>query len=354
MDNTSNFAFLVHPPEIKDVAKKFSVARFIPSFLLRKIIRFLPPLFGAPITGFKLPDGRQIEGAVIICPLTAQQLVDNPELGKKKVLQSVRFAEKLGYKYIGLGAFTSIVTDGGEYLLDKVSINITTGNAYAAALAIENLIKISAKVGISLEESTLAVVGAAGSVGSACSKILAKKVKKIILLDKRADELKEIAGQVRNINPNTEAEPYLPEPLKADAVITVTSSAEGIIKPRNLYPGTVVIDCAQPHNVAAEVVYNRQDILVVHSGIAYLEGIKIHMDVGIGAQEIYACLGEALIMVWRNWKGPYSIGKVKPEHVTDILDIAPQIGLTVAGFRNQAGKITEGDFERIKKVRTKI
>ncbi|MFC1658745.1 hypothetical protein ACFL1D_05115 [Candidatus Omnitrophota bacterium] len=355
---TNNFAFLIHPPELKDVAKKYPFSKFLPAFLLKPILRILPPITGSQITGFNLPTGEELRGRIVICPLTAQQILDNPAQGQRKVLQAVRRAEQLGCEYIGLGAFTSIATDAGQYLVDRVKrISLTSGNAYAAALIIENLEKSCAIIGIGLSDSVLAIVGAAGSVGFACSKILSKKAKKIIFIDQRKEELANLVDEVRASlgNSNKQIESYAQpnSPIQADIVVTVASASEGIIKSEHLLPGTIVIDAAQPHNVAKEVIEERRDVLVMHSGIAFMPGINLHMDVGIGKEEVYACLGEVLILAWRGRKGHYSLGKVDPRHVEEILEFAPRVGLRVASFRNQKGKITEDDFQKIKTFRSK-
>lgn len=347
----NRFAFLIHPPELKDVAKKYPFAKFIPNSLLEKILKLLPPLIGSQITGFKLA-GKELKGWVVICPLTAKQMLDYPELAQRKVLQTVRLAERLGCRLIGLGAFSSIATDGGLYLLDKVKkIGLTTGNAYAAALIIENLFKAAKKAEVDLEKSTLALIGAAGSVGSACAKILSSKAKKIILIDKRIEELRNLVEAIKQENPKTIIEYYaeLPQcPLDAGFIVTAASATEGILKPMHVIPGTIIIDAAQPSNVSVEVVETRKDVIVIHSGIAHLQGINVGMNIGLGREEIYACLGEVLILLWKSWQGHYSIDKVNPAHVKELLELAPKVGLSVVGFRNSKGLIEEEDFQRIK------
>jgi fatty aldehyde-generating acyl-ACP reductase len=344
---TGVYAFLVHPPEITDVAKKFPIAKLIPKSIIEIIIKHLPPLVGSKITGFRLSDGTKVKGWIVICPLTARQMMEDQELAREKVLASVRLAEKLKCTVIGLGAFTSIVTDGGLYLRDKVKIGLTTGNAYAAALALENLSLTLTKTNKQLKNCTIAVVGAAGSVGSACAKILASQVKNIILIDKREEELKSLVKEIGSNNITWFAQ--LPVPINADAIITATSAAGGIIHAEHLLPGTIVIDCAQPHNVSDQVVKSRDDILVINSGIALIKGLKLNMNVGLRKEEAFACLGEALTLVWRGWNNKnYSLGQVNPEHVREILEYAPKVGLRVANFRNVKGLIPETDFEKIR------
>lgn len=348
------FAFLIHPPEFKDVARRYSLARYIPDCILAPILTMLPPLVGPRITGVKI-NGREVTGRIVICPLTARQILAMPELAARKVTESVLLAERLGCEYIGLGAFTSIATDGGLDLKDKVRrIKLTSGNAYAAALILENMRKCAGVLGLEIGTSTVAVVGAAGSVGSACAKILARTAARIICCDKRAESLDQLRREFSSlgIDPaKTEFHAELPVPIRADFVATVASASEGIIQTRHLLPGTVVIDAAQPHNTAREVGETRPDVLVIHSGIAYLPGIDLHMDVGINKQEVYACLGEVLVSMQRELTGHYSLGQVDPAQVEELMALTPKAGLCVASFRNRAGPVGDEDFQRVRQAR---
>ncbi|MFH1397944.1 MAG: hypothetical protein ABIH27_05310 [Candidatus Omnitrophota bacterium] len=344
-----HFAFLIHPPELKDVSKRYPIANYIPGFILEKILRILPPLIGTQITGFKL-NGKEIPGIIVICPLTAQQMLKYPQLAEKKVTQSVLLAERLGCEYIGLGAFTSIATDGGLSLINKVNnIKLTSGNVYAAALIIENIQKAAKILNTDISKASLAIVGAAGSVGSACSRILSKKVNKIILIDKRFDELGKIAQVIKSNNNQIDLEyyPNIPSPIHADIVVSVASASKGIIESSHLRPGTIVIDAAQPHNVSAKVLETRNDVIIIHSGIAYLAGIDLQMNIGLNKEEIYACLGEVLMLMYRNWDNHYSLGPVNPELVEEVLVYAPKIGLRVADFRNGKKMVKDEDIIRV-------
>ncbi|MCM8756540.1 MAG: hypothetical protein NC817_00695, partial [Candidatus Omnitrophica bacterium] len=177
---------------------------------------------------------------------------------------------------------------------------------------------------MAVEDAVVAIIGAAGSVGSACSKILASEVKKIILIDKRKDELEDLVDTIKKGCRGSWEHYYdLPEFIKADFIITVASATEGILKPFHIDRGTIIIDTAQPPNVSYDVI-NRDDVVVINSGIAYLKGINLNMNIGLNKEEIYACLGEVLILLWRGWEGNYNLGKVNPEQVKELLEWAPR------------------------------
>src|SRR5580704_16282677 len=91
-----------------------------------------------------------------------------------------RIAQELGAGILGLGAFTSVVGDGGITLSKRLpDIAITTGNSYTVATAIEGAKKAAGLMGRHLPDAHVAVVGATGSIGATCAAILAQEVAQI-------------------------------------------------------------------------------------------------------------------------------------------------------------------------------
>ncbi|MFW9880114.1 MAG: hypothetical protein ACFFG0_44130 [Candidatus Thorarchaeota archaeon] len=333
-----DFVFLAHPLDLYFVYKKYPSLKKVPKFIVKLITKHLWPVVGGEITGFKTKYNKNIKGIIIGCPLTGEQMSTFKNLAKKRVFQSVKLSEKIGAKYIGLGAFTSIVTNDGFDLINKFDINLTTGNTYATALLIANVERIVDKFNLRLNQLTLAIVGAGGSVGSAASKILAGKVKKIILIDKSLESLEKIKTDIYNVNKNCIFDDNLRFIKEAKIVITVTSAAGGIIGLGDVNKGTILIDCAHPKNVKTELLYNN-NFLVIDSGIAKVPGIKYGVDIGLLEEEVYGCLGEVLTLMWHNRNINFGLGKVNPTSVEEITNLAKEAGLYVAPFRNSLGLI---------------
>jgi len=347
---SGEFGFLIHPRDFNDASKKFPIAKFLPQKILEVWERFQWPLIASQVTGFKTKLNREIKGWIIICPLTAKRMIKNRNLAKKRVIESIRLAEKLGTKIVGLGAFTSIVTNDGLDLIGKVRVDVTTGNTYAAAIAIQNVKKVAELVGLNLKFCGVAIVGAAGSVGSACSIILSKEVKKIIMIDINTTALNKLAHTIKEINQNLTASSYIEQIREADIIITVSSAPHVIVTAEYLKPGAIVIDAAQPRNVSEDIPNIRKDVLVIESGIAETDGINCNFDLDVKEGEVLGCLGELLILRSKNWQGNYSLGKVKPHQVEEISKWAEEIGLRLAKFRNSLGYIRDEDIQRIRQI----
>ncbi len=346
----ARFAFIVHPLSFKDAGKKYPFAGKLPESFMNIWTRYYWPIIGSEITGFKTRRNEEVRGWIIICPLTPRQMMKDQPLARRKILQSVKLADKLGAKIVGLGAFTSILTHDGTDLIGKVKAGLTTGNAYAAALLIQNVTKIAEKIGMVLKDAKVAIVGAAGSVGSACARILSEKVRQLILIDINQEALKSLIATI-GIRENLKGCSEVDVVSTADIVIAASSAIGAIITPAHLSSGTIVIDASQPKNASKEVIEHREDILVIESGLAKVSGINHKLDVGLRRGEVYACLGEVLILTWKDWDGNYSIGKVDPEHVHEVLVEEKKVGLSLADFRNSGGVITDRDIENFKSYR---
>lgn len=64
----NKFAFIIHPLEIDDVARKFSWAVKIPESLLEYFVKMIPPVKASYITGIKSRLGTEIEGFFVGVP----------------------------------------------------------------------------------------------------------------------------------------------------------------------------------------------------------------------------------------------------------------------------------------------
>src|SRR3989338_5325991 len=140
------FAFLVHPLNLDHYycTLKYMdlILKKVPPYFAKFTLLKLPPYEFAHLRNIKSQTGLEIEGYVIMCPLLPDQLVSNVDLSRKKIIDACRIAQNLGAKIIGLGGFTSIITNGGIDLLNAVKISVTSGNTYTATLVIDSFLNL--------------------------------------------------------------------------------------------------------------------------------------------------------------------------------------------------------------------
>jgi fatty aldehyde-generating acyl-ACP reductase len=347
-----SFAFIGHPRTLNDVPRKFPFASLLPLTLVERWFRYQWPFVASYITGLTLVNGTPTTGAILISPLTTEQMIRNPRVARQRVRQTVRLAEKMGATIAGLGAFTSIITRDGQEIKGEVRLGLTTGNAQSAAIAVQNVLQAAALTNLSLPHAIVAVVGGAGSVGSACAKILARFVGTLFLIDIKKDELQSLVTKLQDQPAQVQGMTSLDHIQAADVIIAVTNNPYILVTADHLKSGAIVVDAAQPKNVSESVPRERPDVLVIESAVVRTPNVDVHFDLDLGANEALGCLSETMILTAIGWSGHYSLGKTDPSQTVHITTMGRSLGFGLAPFRNSVGYVTEEDLRRVARART--
>jgi len=334
----NKFAFIIHPLEIDDVARKFPVARWLPDRLVEGMLHRLPAYKAAEIDGVR-SEHAAVQGWFIGCLLTSKQLLGMPvPYVTRKIIQCGRLAEKLGAKIVGLGALTSVVGDAGITIAQNLNIAVTTGNSYTVATAIEGTKEAARMMGIDLKKASVVIVGGAGSIGSVCAQIMAPATNSLTLVGLSEEKLEHVArrvlyetGVVARTTTNLRAALN-----QADIVIAVSSAVEAIIHPEDLKPGTVVCDVARPRDVSKQVAALRDDVLVIEGGIVEVPGdVNFHLNFGYPPKTSYACMAETMILALEGRMENFTLGReLTVKQVEEISALARKHGFKLAGLRS--------------------
>ena len=346
------FAFMIHPLDVADVARKFPIASRLPDLLVENALKLIPPMKVSEITGVKSPHA-EAKGWFVTCPLTARQMVNLPvEYVIRRIIKTGRLAEELGAKIVGLGAFTSVVGDAGISVARSLNIAVTTGNSYTVATAIQGAKEASKLMGHNLKKAHAVVVGATGSIGRVCALLLAKDVKHLTLVARDKSRLEELA---RKVIYETGLSVQVTSDIKralsnAQIVIAVTSAVDTLIGPEDLSPGTVVCDVSRPRNVSRQVSELRDDVLVIEGGVVEIPGdVNFNFNFGFPPGMSYACMAETMILALENKYQNFSLGRdMNIEQVEEISRLAVKHGFKLAGFRSFERAVAPEDIQRIK------
>ncbi|MEW6274713.1 MAG: shikimate dehydrogenase [Bacillota bacterium] len=346
------FAFLIHPLDVRDVARKFPFTRRLPEKMVEGIFRLVPPMKLSRITGVKTPYN-EAEGWFVSCPLTARQMITLPQkFVYKRLIQTGRVAEKLGAKILGLGAFSSVVGDAGITVAENLKIAVTTGNSYTVATAVEGAKEAARLMGHDLKKAHVVILGATGSIGKVCALLLAREVRQMTLVARNKSALEEVAAKILY---ETGLSAKITDNVKqalanAHVVIAVTSATDAIIGPRDLMPGAVVCDVARPRNVSRQVAAERDDVLVIEGGVIEVPGeVDFGFDFGFPPRTAYACMAETMILALEGRYENFSLGRdITIERVEEISRLAKKHGFKLAGFRSFERAIGTEEIERIK------
>jgi len=346
------FAFMIHPLDITYFTQKFPIARYLPAGLLEGVIRYLPPLKASHITGVRSAHA-ETEGWFVACLLTTRQMLElPPELVTRQIIRTGRLAEKLGAEVLGLGAMTSVVGDAGITVARNLNIAVTTGNSYTVATAIEATEKAAAMMGIDLARAEVAVVGATGSIGAVCARVLARRCQGLTLIARNETKLARLAGEIKDATGlKARTSGHSREALRrADVIITVTSAADTVIEPEDLKPGAVVCDVARPRDVSRQVAERRDDVLVIDGGVVEVPGnVNFNLNFGYPPGLAYACMAETMILALEGRIENFTLGRdLTVEQVDTINQLAAKHGFRVAGFRSFELPVPEARVDAIR------
>lgn len=352
------FAFLVHSRNYKDIYRKYSFARHLPKFLVSFVMNRLWPITLSKVTGvISHAHKHDIHGYVLGITMTADQMLENRTLALKKIRSALYLAKGRGVKIIGLGGLTSSLSKGGLDLLD-IPINVTTGHAYTAYNVCQTLFKISDIFDIPEDELSIAVVGAAGSVGSTSSLLLSRRnFKSITLIDlkRKHESFSELIEKIKKINPNIliKISDTVKDIHGCDFVVTATNTAEALIVPEIVEEGMVFIDDAQPSDIHPDVL-KMSEVLVLEAGVVHTPNINSNFNYGLkNKTDNFCCMAEVLILASFMWDKHYVVNRATLEHVDEISDMGDKLGFTVASFQNFLESISHDKIENVKKLARK-
>ncbi|HCR70327.1 MAG TPA: shikimate dehydrogenase [Anaerolineae bacterium] len=351
-----SFAFIIHPVDAKrDVSRKFP---FLGKVLSEKQIdffsTFFPPVYISEIEGIKSQaTGKEIKGWFIACPYTPRRMMQLPEKTVyRKIIQTGRMAEKLGANILGLGAFTSVVGDAGKTIADKLDVPVTTGDSYTVMIAVQAIRDAAKVMDIKLEDATVAVVGATGSIGRVCAELIAGQAARTFLIARDEKKLEVLRDRLKVSARSELCISTKMDVLKeAQLILTVTSSIHDIIYPEHLQAGSVVCDVARPRDVSAMVAAVRDDILVIDGGMVDVPGpVNFHFNFGFPQGKAYACMAETIALALEGRFEDYTVGKeITLERVQDITAIAEKHGFRMSGFRSFEKEVTQEQIEIVRK-----
>jgi predicted amino acid dehydrogenase len=341
----STFAFVCHPLSLEDVERYEPNAKGKGEPLIRKILEWMPAYTMAHVTGVRTPDGRETEGWFVAAPLLPDQMLSLPrEHVYELILKAIALGAELGAEVAGLGAFTSVVGDGGVTIAERAPIPVTTGNSLTIAAGVRSLFRGADEMGIDAARATAVVIGATGSIGGACVELIAPRVGRIILVARNETRLRKAhaAMAARLPCPSSCSTDIASAVAQADLVLTATSSTQDIIEPEFLRPGSVVCELSLPHDVSRRVALERPDVLVIEGGTMRAPGDMRwervrepgEFSLGLPRGTALACMSETMVLALEGRHESYTLGRgIDLAKVREIDALAERAGFTLSDMR---------------------
>lgn len=358
----NKFGFVVHPIDTQTFYSCISPWGLLRSIIseekIKNLAAYLPPQELGTYKKIRSSIGTTISGNIVAIPLLPAQIIS---IGEERVIslieKSVRCCKKKGANIVGLGGFASIIGNEGEVVSKRVDIPVTSGNTLTASLALDGIYRAAYMMGLSLSDCTLAVIGATGDMGSICSKILSKKVKKIHIVARNEKKLQEFATILEKYgHAKVEIFKYIRDAIhNADIVLTIASAISATIDPLVLKPGAILCDVAIPASIAREAASVRNDVLIFEGGLAKIQYpndmLNTKMSLAMNVNSIYGCLAETITLSFEGRFESFSIGRgnITEEKLSEIKEMATRNGITVSDFFYEDKFFKEEDVENIRK-----
>ncbi len=362
----SRFAFVIHPLSqqyFKNVEPLRTIAKVAPSPLMdvvEKTMAYAPPFTYSHVTGITSPTGAEAEGWLITVGGTPKELMaHSPEFTYARLLSAARTAQRLGAQVMGLGAFTKVVGDAGVTVAKQAPLPVTTGNSYSASGALWAAHEALGRLGlVEFDEQgrmrgKAMVVGATGSIGSVCARLLALASDELWLVSPESAKLLTLKHDIERGNPratvHVAATPngHLPD---MDLIVTATSGAgKRVLDIMAVKPGAVITDVARPLDLSPEDVAKRPDVLVVESGEIELPGDVKMRSIGLPPGVAYACLAETIVLALEGRYETFTVGRnIEWEKVKEIYKLGLKHGMRLATISGVNGVFTSDDLARIR------
>ena len=353
------FGFCIHPTDPRrDVKRKYPLlGRTLPLSWIHFFSRYFPPLKISQISGLRSQTGIEAQGWFVACPMTPQRLLTVPtRVAYRKIVRTGQLAQRLGAQIFGLGAFTHVVGDAGLTIDRRLDIPVTTGGSYTVAMSVQAVRAAAEQLELDLSRATVAIVGAAGAVGSVSARLLARECARLALvgLPRHTGHLQAIQTEIEGEGGAQTWTTTDPAAVReAEIVIAVTSSVTPVIEPAHLRSGAIVLDVARPRNVSRQVAQARDDVLVIEGGMVAVPGPELDFgfDFGFPPRMAFACMAEVMILALEGRMDSYSLGRhITVDQVLEMEALGAKHGFQLGGFRSFERAVTEQEIERVRKA----
>jgi len=346
------FAFVLHPLTVDYLANhpRFRWTRHLPRKLVEVAAAHMPgQQVGRAIGGRSPATGQAIDGLIYALGTTPRQMLTRPpEFTYVRLDQAVRDAAAQGVRIVGLGAFTKVVGDAGVTVAQRAPIPVTTGNSLTIAATLETAKLTAKRMGWpDLARGKAMIVGATGSIGSVCSRLLAAAVRDVVLVSIEPERLVALKDQILGETPGVKVEIDTSTARwvgESDLIVTATSAfGQRALDVSQCKPGAVILDVALPPDISAEEAAVRPDVLVVESGEVVIPGpMHFTFDVGLPPGVAYACLAEAALLTMEGRFECFTLGRnVPPDKVKEIYRLFRRHGFQIAPLRTFGQLLTD-------------
>ena len=308
----------------------------------------------------------------------------------RRVLEAIAMAAAQGCSVVGLGGYTSIVTNNCKRVANS-RVALTSGNALTVGMGIEAIEEAARQRGVDVARSRVAVIGAAGNICSTYARLMAGRASRLLLIGRpgTSDRLERVAHQLyadawATIRRDRGASGGLVEALRAavpveqlpadrvgtdvgrylyervnralgaerlvevaedmsqlatcDVVVCASSTPSPIIHPADVSPRPLVVcDLSVPSAVDPALMRQRPHAIVIQGGVVKLPRNPDFSIAGIPLPpgNVFACMAETTLLGLAGQRRNYSYGAIDKAQVEAILELARVHGYRLGQLKQE-------------------
>lgn len=335
------FAFLVHYTRPEDVPLTNPCLDHLSPDELRRFCDFLgeiPPgvVLETPVITSTI--GASAAGYLITVPLLPEQMARRGLRHMcEEIRRAVELARALGAEVVGLGACTSTYSRKGRCAVGHGPA-ITTGSALTAGMTCAALEQWARQQGLDITRAAVGVVGAGGSVGKLCARLVARlRPRRLVLAgnpSKGTAPLERLRAELASEIGTVELTTDLGRLSTCDMIISASGASEPVLDCVELASGTLVLDVARPPDTA-ERLRSRPDLTVLEGGLVALPDPALRFGVGnlLGLPDgiQLGCFAETMLLALEGVARDFGIGNDVPLAEVDlVMSLAERHGFRLA------------------------
>lgn len=275
--------------------------------------------------------GAETSGELRYLPLTAQEMLQDAQGSLHRVIQGTKTLATNGADLVGLGGFTSIVGRRGVEVASASPVPVTSGNSLTAHAGYQALQQVMRWMQLRPSDHRVAIIGYPGSIALVIAQLLLAEGIELDLVHRPGAKARDLLSHLPErwhdkVRLSGDPAEFYPE----TRFFVAATSAGGVIDPRRLLPGTIIVDVALPRDVEQSEAAQRKDILIIDGGCVTasdqvrIGGESLNLTI---RQQLNACMAETLILALEQRAEIYSIGRsLDPAKVQEIGEIAQRHG----------------------------
>jgi acetylornithine/succinyldiaminopimelate/putrescine aminotransferase/predicted amino acid dehydrogenase len=335
------YAFILHPTRVEDlILTNPGLERLTPGELehFSTFAAGLPAAVVLRAPPVRSRTGAVADGLLICLPMLPEEMARRGlRRVSPQVAAAVDLAARCGARVVGLGGHTTAYSRRGLAVVGRGPA-VTTGNALTAGMAFAAVCRLARRRGLDWSEAVIAVVGAGGSVGSLCARLVARSRPRRLLLGgnpvSRQVRLHHLRRQLDEGTGTVHVAADLDELADCDLLFTASGAGQAILDDVPLRAGTIVCDIARPPDVSPRL-RQRGDLTVIDGGLVALPAPRTCFGPGnlLGLPDgvQLACLSETILLALEGDRRDHGIGDDVPVNEVDyMLSLARRHGFRLA------------------------